>query len=86
MTDDRKYKSWKESSDPKRGKVSIDDGILRAKKALNVLHQRLARDGFNQVYILSLFCIPVMFLMAVSREGMTKVTTSKLSSGHSHGQ
>ena len=48
VNEDRLYQSW--SDNPRLpGVITDKSGIIRAKKALNILHQNLAQTGFTQV-------------------------------------
>jgi len=54
VTEDRVYPKW--SSDPNTksaGVANMKTGITSAKKAVNMLHDELAKSGFEQVFQLS---------------------------------
>ena len=48
VTEPREFPSWNDSSGTG---VTIDDGIMAGKRALNDLHHQLGKDGYNQVLL-----------------------------------
>ena len=52
VTEKREFPSWSDSSSlsAMSSVVTVDDGIIAGKKALNDLHYQLGIDGYNQVY------------------------------------
>lgn len=53
MTDNRKYKSWKEDNNNEDittiSYLPDNSGMILARRALNKLHRMLAKDGYKQV-------------------------------------
>ncbi|XP_062509338.1 glycogen debranching enzyme-like [Corticium candelabrum] len=53
VTEKREFPSWSDSSSlsAMSSVVTVDDGIIAGKKALNDLHYQLGIDGYNQVFV-----------------------------------
>ena len=54
MTDNRKYLSWYDKSAPASIFLSylpLDSGMVSARRALNILHRMLAKEGYGQVLL-----------------------------------
>uniref|UniRef100_A0A8C4WV81 Glycogen debranching enzyme n=1 Tax=Eptatretus burgeri TaxID=7764 RepID=A0A8C4WV81_EPTBU len=49
VTEERKYAEWGNGQQP--GIVGLASGIIAGKRALNLLHQQLGQEGYNQVYV-----------------------------------
>ncbi|XP_026882893.2 amylo-alpha-1, 6-glucosidase, 4-alpha-glucanotransferase a isoform X3 [Electrophorus electricus] len=52
VSEERFYQKWNPQAEPsKPGEVSLQSGIIAGKLALNRLHQELAANRFNQVFV-----------------------------------
>ncbi|KAB5550573.1 hypothetical protein PHYPO_G00055230 [Pangasianodon hypophthalmus] len=52
VSEERFYQKWNpQAKQPRPGEVSLQTGIIAGKLALNRLHQELAANGFNQVFV-----------------------------------
>ncbi|TSN03381.1 Glycogen debranching enzyme [Bagarius yarrelli] len=52
VSEERFYQKWNpQAKQPSPGQVSLQTGIIAGKLALNRLHQELAANGFNQVFV-----------------------------------
>jgi len=51
VTEERLYRSWSENGKTGPELVTSKDGIIAAKKAINILHYDLSRTGFDQIFV-----------------------------------
>ncbi|CAG0880925.1 unnamed protein product [Darwinula stevensoni] len=51
VNENRQYQSWDMGGKEKTGTVSMESGIMRARKVLNELHFELGLKGFSQVFV-----------------------------------
>ena len=51
MKEARLYRSWSESAKHSDSCVSLNSGIISAKRIMNELHKELSSKGYNQVLI-----------------------------------